>query len=164
MTTHGLRIRFEPTIQVVHLKAYTFAQLVRSDVLNRAVPWTGLMLRERVFRFHMNTNSGNVGSVVLAWLMPLGALGIAGGWPGMWLLSGAMLLLIWLLNGRFLFAAYGQFGAGFAARTAAFLPLMYWYQGLGLLLGVAAYAMGRSVARSRSRPDPAITILEPGAR
>ena len=164
MTRRGLRIRFEPSIQVVHLKAYTFSHLVRSDVLNRAIPWTGLMLRERVFRFQLNTRAGNVGSVAIAWLLPLGVFGIVGGRPGMWLLEAAMLLLLWKLNDAFLLAARRRFGVWFTVRAAAFLPVMYWYQGFGFLLGVGAYVLGRSVARPRSRPEPTITILEPEAR
>ncbi len=164
MVQRGLRIRFEPAIQLVHLKTYTFAQLVRSDIFNRAIPWTGLMLRERVFRFQMNTRAGNVGSVVLAWLLPLGALAIMLGWPVAWPMTAAILLLVWSFNAAFLLAASRRFGLGFAARAAAFLPLMYWYQGLGLLTGVAAYALGRSVARQRVHPDVAVTVLEPEAQ
>lgn len=39
----GYRIRFQPDLTVKHLKAWTLAGLIRSDVLDRGVPWTELM-------------------------------------------------------------------------------------------------------------------------
>ena len=43
MVLLGHRIRFVPDIQLVHLKGYTLAQMVRSDIFHRAIPWTGLI-------------------------------------------------------------------------------------------------------------------------
>ena len=34
-----------------------------------------------------------------------------------------------------------QFGAWFTLRAAAFLPLMYFYHGVGLVAGVIAYLL-----------------------
>jgi GT2 family glycosyltransferase len=163
MTRQGHRIRFEPSIQVMHLKSYTLTRMVRSDIVHRAIPWTGLMLRERIFRNDLNTRSGNVGSVVLAWLMPPAMLAGALGWSVSWGLAVVALAGIWLLNGAFLAACRRQLGAWFALRTAAFLPLMYFYHGVGLVAGVAAYALGGSVARQRGAPSPDYRLIEPGA-
>lgn len=38
MSRRGHRIRFDPSIQLVHLKDYTLAGMVRSDILHRAIP------------------------------------------------------------------------------------------------------------------------------
>ena len=46
----GHRIRLHKELQVTHLKHYTFAGLIRSDVIGRAIPWTRIMLDSRVIR------------------------------------------------------------------------------------------------------------------
>lgn len=163
MTRAGHRIRFEPSIQVVHLKRYTLTGMVRSDIFHRAIPWTGLMLRERVFRNDLNTRGGNVLSVAAAWLIPVamlaGLIGVRAGW---WLAAAAV-LLIWVLNGAFLAAGARRLGARFACGAVVFLPLMYFYHGLGLLAGVLSYLSGGSVARERPAPRADYRVIEPGS-
>ena len=167
----GHRILFEPSIQIVHLKGYTLRQLIRSDIVLRAIPWTGLMLRERVVRNDLNTRSGNVASVALAWLVPPALVAAVLGWARgssiasttAWIASAAAVGLITLLNRRFLAAARGRLGCWFALRAAAFLPVMYLYHGVGLIAGVLAYARGASVARRRDAPEPDYVIHEPEA-
>ena len=162
MIREGLRIRFEPDIQIVHLKAYTFRSMVRSDILHRAIPWTGLMLREKIFRSDLNTRSGNVLSVVLAWLIPLfaaaGALGPGFGFAAV--AVAAAVATIGVLNGPFIGAARREFGLWFAARAVAFLPVMYFYHGVGLLAGVWTYLRGGSVAQRRAAPEPVYQLRE----
>jgi len=163
MTRAGHRIRFEPAIQVVHLKHYTLGGMVRSDIFYRAIPWTGLMLRERVFRNDLNTRRGNVGSVVAAWLIPAAVLAGAAGLRAGWWVAAAALLTIWLLNGAFLAAGARRLGARFALGAAVFLPFMYFYHGLGLLAGVLSYLFGGSVARDRPAPSAEYRVIEPGS-
>jgi len=163
MTRQGHRIRFEPSIQVVHLKSYTLGQMVHSDIFHRAIPWTGLMLRERVFRNDLNTSSGNVGSVVAAWLAPLAMLAALLGWQPAWQVAVLAIAAIWLLNRDFLLACDRQFNAWFTLRAAAFLPLMYFYHGLGLLAGIASFVRGGSVSSPREAPKPDYRVIEPGS-
>lgn len=160
MIREGHRIRFEPDIQIVHLKAYTLRTMIRSDILHRAIPWTGLMLREKIFRSDLNTRSGNVASVTLAWLIPLflaaGVAGFSVGWMG----AAAAALTIAALNAPFLAAGRREFGLWFAIRAAAFLPVMYFYHGIGLIAGVATYLRGGSVAKRRAPPEPVYQLRE----
>lgn len=159
----GHRIRFEPGIQLVHLKHYTFLDMVRSDILHRAIPWTGLMLRERVFRNDLNTRSGNIASVALACAVPAAMVAGLAGLAAGWVLAAVAAVAVVALNGPLVRAARAAYGLRFAVLTAAFLPLMYLYHGLGLVLGVGAYFAGRSVARPRTRPVAEYAILEPDA-
>jgi hypothetical protein len=154
----GHRIRFQGDIQVTHLKSYTFREMMRSDILHRAIPWTGLMIRERIWRSDLNTKGGNVASVALSWLIPLApfALGLPLGAP----VSAVAVATIWLLNARFLAVCLRQFGTGFLVRSLLFLPVMYFYQGVGLLAGLVTYARGGSVARKREVPQAVIEIRE----
>lgn len=41
---HGHRIVLDPTIQATHLKRWTFAGMVRTDLLDRGMPWARLIL------------------------------------------------------------------------------------------------------------------------
>ncbi len=160
MIRQGHRIRFEPAIQMVHLKAYTLKSMVRSDILHRAIPWTGLMLRERVFRSDLNTRSGNVVSVVLAWLIPLLVVAAALGVDAGGILAAAAVVTIAFLNRAFLGAGRHAFGWWFAVRAALFLPVMYFYHGVGLIAGTITYYRGGSVAQRREPPKPEYEIRE----
>lgn len=162
----GHRVRFQPDIQMVHLKGYTFRQMIRSDIFHRAIPWTGLMLRERIFRSDLNTRSGNVLSVVLAWLLlPVSLvvsiqLGVAEGIVA----AGTVVAAIALLNARFLARCRHHFGLWFLVRSILFLPVMYFYHGVGLLAGIAVYLRGGSVAKKREPPKPKYDVLQGGTQ
>ena len=45
LTDAGHRVALDPALQVQHLKAWTAADMVRTDVLRRAAPWAALLLR-----------------------------------------------------------------------------------------------------------------------
>lgn len=94
MRAAGFRIRLERGIQVRHLKRWTLAVMVRTDVFRRGVPWMLLLLRSgRGSREvgHLNLTGGSIASTVLAWTatisllaapwistLPLAALAVAG--------------------------------------------------------------------------------------
>ncbi|MBZ0272286.1 glycosyltransferase, partial [bacterium] len=65
LTGAGGRIALDPSIRVRHEKRYTFAGLVVSDVLARAVPWTLLMARRRVVHADLNLKPANLLSALL---------------------------------------------------------------------------------------------------
>jgi glycosyltransferase involved in cell wall biosynthesis len=151
------RIRFRGDIQVSHLKGYTFTELVVSDIVNRAIPWTTLMIRDRIWKNDLNTKNANVASVALSWLIPLLPITTAllsGG-----IIAAACLLIIWMANSGLLRAALRHFGFFFLVKAMLFIPVMYFYQGLGLMAGIAAYAFGRPVTRDRRPPDARYEIL-----
>jgi hypothetical protein len=70
MRAAGLRIRLERTIQVKHLKRWTLAGMVRTDVLRRGIPWCLLLLegggRPRELGM-LNLTGGAFASAALAW-------------------------------------------------------------------------------------------------
>ena len=75
-----LSIRLCPEIQATHLKRWTLANLWRTDIFARAVPWTRLLLRERHLPNDLN----------LGWRSRLGALCV---WTATALLVGGAALL-----------------------------------------------------------------------
>ena len=156
------RILFCNDIQVSHLKAFTLKELVLSDILDRAVPWTGLMIRDRMWRNNLNTSSGNMLSVFCSWLIPLAVLMAA--FVNFCLGGGVVigaLLFIWFSNRGLLGVANRNFGFIFWVKSLFFIPFMYFYQGIGLVLGIFIYlTWGGPVKHNKRPPDPEYTIFE----
>src|SRR5262249_21341174 len=50
----GRRIRLAKDVQATHLKKWTLWGVVKSDVCDRAIPWTRLLLRERTLPNDLN--------------------------------------------------------------------------------------------------------------
>lgn len=144
----GYRVRLVKDLQFTHLKTYTLASLVRSDVRDRAIPWTRLMLEKHMFRNDLNTKSNNVASVVVAFLILLFPLW---GWflPfGLWVFA-ALIALFLALNLDFLAFVTRTRGIGFGLEAAVMNWFFYIYSGLGLLLGIGAFAREK-VKRGRA--------------
>ena len=92
----GKTIRLLKSLQVTHLKRWTIAGLLRSDIAERAIPWTRLAC-ERGLPRDLNFRLSDRLSSVLAWLLPLGLA--AGAWrPSGLILAAAAALLLLLLN------------------------------------------------------------------
>lgn len=64
-------------LRVKHLKRWTFWKLVRTDVMDRGIPWTELILRDRSMPNDLNLQISQRVSVALAFLLFFSALGIA---------------------------------------------------------------------------------------
>lgn len=138
--TAGHRIRLCPDIQLTHNKRYSLASLIKSDVFQRAVPWTRIMLERGVYRNDLNTSSNNVASVIVVYLMLAGLVFFRpGGMIAPLALEMALLLLLAGLNRSFLSYVRALRGNGFAVRTLAMIWLQYFYSGLGLAAGVLAH-------------------------
>lgn len=143
----GHQIRLIKDLQFTHLKTYSLAGLVRSDMLNRAIPWTRLMLKQHIFRNDLNTKSNNVASVVLSFLLLLAPLWVwfmpLSGW-----LVAVLLLLFVLANFGFLSFVTRERGLVFGVKCIAMSWFFYLYSGLGLLLGVGMFVSERVRARA----------------
>lgn len=144
----GYRVRLVKDLQFTHLKTYTLASLVRSDVRDRAIPWTRLMLERNIFRNDLNTKGNNVASVVVAFLILL--LPLWGWWLpfGMWAFAGLVLVFL-ALNLDFLAFVTRTRGVRFGLEAVLMNWFFYVYSGLGLLLGVGAFAREK-VKRART--------------
>lgn len=133
----GGRIRLARQVQVKHLKAWTLAGLLRSDILDRGIPWTRLMLRDGVFRTDLNLQAHNRISVVAVY----GLLAALVAWslhpPAIWLAAGLAGLLFWLNLNLYRFF-YRKRGLFFVVRVIPLHWLYYGYNavsfGCGLLL------------------------------
>jgi hypothetical protein len=67
----GARIELDPAIQGTHLKAYTLAEMLHVDTVERAIPWVELMLAGRAPRRSLNAGARHRAAALLA----IGAVG-----------------------------------------------------------------------------------------
>ena len=134
----GYRILLDKTLQFTHAKKYSLVSLIKSDVFNRSIPWTKLMLRQHIFRNDLNTKTNNILSVVLAWLIAVMALLVpltpiaAIGWA-----AAAVPFVI--LNIPFYAFVFRERGIFFTLGTVVMNWFNYLYSGIGLLMGLVEY-------------------------
>lgn len=57
LTAKGHKILINKTIQVKHLKRWTLANLIRTEVFNRGIPWTQLVIADRKIPNDLNLES-----------------------------------------------------------------------------------------------------------
>lgn len=135
----GYPILLVKDLQFTHLKKYTLVSLVHSDMFHRAIPWTRLMLDRRIFRNDLNTRSNNLASVVVVFLL-LGAPLWVWFVPLGFVLAAALAVLFVLLNLDFIRFVTRERGWWFGVRATGMTWFNYMYSGVGLLLGVVAFA------------------------
>jgi GT2 family glycosyltransferase len=129
MVAAGYPIRLIKSLQVKHLKRWTAWSILTTDIRDRALPWTRLLLRQGALVNDLNLQTGQRVSVALAMLSafcvfaffvtPLAFV------P--WLLAG--LALCWL-NRRFYEFLWQQRGAAFVARVLPWHWLYFVYSGI----------------------------------
>jgi hypothetical protein len=123
----GHRIRLCPEVQATHLKQWTLASLWRTDIFDRAVPWTRLILRQPGMPSDLNLSWRSRLAAAVAWMM-LGSallatgLALAGSngwspWAGGAVAVAALATL--LLSGDLFRFFYRQGGLPFALGAAA---------------------------------------------
>lgn len=76
LRTSGRTIHLTKEIQVTHLKRWTLWALVRTDILDRAIPWTLLMLRDKTVPVDLNLRASHQLSVVILYGLLLLAVGL----------------------------------------------------------------------------------------
>ncbi len=70
----GAKIVLDPSMQIKHRKRWTFASMLRTDIRDRAIPWTRLILSRAKMQNDLNTSLGQRLSVFLVLLSPLSAV------------------------------------------------------------------------------------------
>jgi len=133
LTNMGHKILLDKTLQVKHLKKWTLHTLLRADVLDRAVPWTSLMLenkevvRDLNLQLRSKISSCLVGLLIL--MLVLAPLINE-------FLYGALIViaLIAALNLRFYGFMFQERGLGFALLAFLMHLFYYFYSGLTFVL------------------------------
>jgi cellulose synthase/poly-beta-1,6-N-acetylglucosamine synthase-like glycosyltransferase len=76
LTIAGYRVMLEPWLTACHLKRWTVRGMITSDVRDRGIPWTQLMLRYGRLNSNLNVKNSSRLCVVLAYLT-LAAIALA---------------------------------------------------------------------------------------
>jgi glycosyltransferase involved in cell wall biosynthesis len=134
----GCEIYLNKQIQVTHCKNYTFVTLIKSDVLNRAIPWTNLMLHRKIFRSDLNVKINNVLSVPVAFLV-LFNLPLIYFLPKSAFVFLLLCGLFLLLNERFFRFVLKERGTKFTIKTILMNWFSYLYSGVGLVIGFFSF-------------------------
>jgi glycosyltransferase involved in cell wall biosynthesis len=133
----GHRILMARDIEVVHRKKYTFASMVYSDVCGRAVPWVLIMLKNRRIHFDLNLRPRNILSFIAVWSILLALYPLNLPWSAICILGSVIVFCF--LNAGLLRSMRNQSGWLFALKAAPLAYFSYFYQGVGLTLGVWRY-------------------------
>ena len=154
LTLAGRRIVLARDVQATHLKRWTLASIVRTDVLQRGVPWLMLMKRLKVMENDLNVRRGQKVCVVLAGLFVLSLL--AAPWlPASLALTALCASAVVILNAEFYrFLARTQ-GVAFASASVPLHLLYYNCCGVSVVLALALWHAGpRALRRGESLPTP----------
>jgi glycosyltransferase involved in cell wall biosynthesis len=142
---HGGRIRLDPSLQVKHLKRWTLKGLLRTDIFDRAIPWTMLVLRNGSMPNDLNLRIDQRCSVALVCLSPL----LAARLPALSLISLLLTILLNLPLYRFLARRRGWW---FAVRAMPLHSLYFLYSGLAMMTGVTLHVL--RVGKTSPAPAP----------
>jgi hypothetical protein len=129
---------------------YSPAELVRSDLLHRAIPWTQIMLEKRIYRNDLNTRYENVASGVISFFI-LVTLPLIPCRPSLAIILPLLFLLLFFLNWKFYQFIYGEKGLWFLLRAVVANWFGYLYSGLGVVIGMASYFL-KPVLTRRAKP------------
>jgi hypothetical protein len=139
---HGGRIRLAKQIQVTHLKRWTFWGMLHTDVWDRALPWTTLILRSRHLPNDLNLQTAHRLSALS--MLALAVILSVGWWlPLAWLAAPPALAVLLFCN-RTLYAFFLEHrGVWFLSRAVPLHVLYYTYSSLAFAYGVAFTALRR---------------------
>jgi len=106
----GLVVWLCSDVQATHLKRWTLGNLLVTDIRDRAVPWTRLIVRSKRLPADLNLSPTSRWSAVAAWAIVLSA-GLGFWFPLAWVgVLGALIGLAWLNSGLYRFF-FGNGGA-----------------------------------------------------
>ena len=137
MRADGRKMLLDKRLQVKHLKAWTFWSLIRTDILDRGIPWIELILRNARLPDDLNVQVSQRISIVLVYLLSLSVLVLAIHFQGVVvvpLLCVAFLLIsnYWLF-GSSSSAARSRPLVWTGAALGVSVLLVYWQQMLLLI-------------------------------
>jgi len=142
LTAAGFVVRLDPSLRACHLKRWTIASMVASDIRDRGVPWTQLILRGGRFNNDLNLKSRYRACVVLAYAaLAISALAIYE--PLMLLAIPVLIATLVLLSRRYYRYFYRQRGLWFALRVVPLHYLYHLYNGLSFAVGTVLYYLSR---------------------
>ncbi|MBI4589387.1 MAG: glycosyltransferase [Candidatus Rokubacteria bacterium] len=157
MWRRGYRIVLDKTLQVKHLKRWEWRGWLRTDIYQRAIPWSKLILETGVLPRDLNLQMSHrisalwVGLLALALpLMFLENLAVFGGALYGALVTVSLLLVVTLLvlNRKMYAFFWRKRGIGFMAFAIPLHFLYYFYSGLAFVLCWVRHKVRAGVKRA----------------
>jgi glycosyltransferase involved in cell wall biosynthesis len=138
----GYALRVEPDARGCHLKRWTLTGGVVSDIRDRGIPWVQLILGRRTMTNDLNTSAGLRWSVVLSYLLLVGAIATIVR-PYFWWAPVATLAALVAINFRYYRWFAAREGLWFAVRVVAVHTLHHLSNGISLVAGATIYFVAR---------------------
>jgi len=143
----GHKILLCKELQVKHLKRWGVLSLLKSDIFDRAVPWTQLMLRHRRLLNDLNLRTSSRMSGLLSFALLSSLVG------ALWrtaLLAAALAcgILLYALNAPLFRFFRRKRGLTFALRALLWHWFYYLYSSAAFVAGVLFYPTCRGISRA----------------
>ena len=144
----GGRILLDPAIQVQHLKRWTLAGMIKTDIFDRGIPWTRLILRAGRMPDDLNVRWSQRLSVVLSFLS-ITALASGSGKTAL-----ACLFAVLALNLPFFIFLAARRRFWFVLYALPVHLLFHFYSGVAFGLGVATHLLSTfGATESEAAPE-----------
>jgi cellulose synthase/poly-beta-1,6-N-acetylglucosamine synthase-like glycosyltransferase len=143
----GGKIRLVHDLLGTHLKKWTLVEVARTDILQRALPWSRMLLSSGKVVNDLNLSPAEKirAVVALAWIASVIVLPFAFVAPTVALGAAAMSILVAIANWRFIQYFARTRGAGFALAAVLYHQVYYLYSS-----AVYAYCVLEHALRRRS--------------
>jgi glycosyltransferase involved in cell wall biosynthesis len=128
----GGRIRLIPEFQGTHLKVWRLVELIRTEIVSRALPWSRLMLAQTGLVDDLNVSRPERMRAVAAGIFVIALISALAGWIPWWAGVLATLAVAWA-NRDLLALFHRRRGVWFAIRGLAFHQLYYLYSGFSFV-------------------------------
>ncbi len=145
MKRSGHRIRLAKSLQCKHLKSWSALSLLKSDIFDRALPWTELILRDRSLINDLNLKHSNRLSTVLVFAFVI--LLFTGFFdPGILRAAAALFAAFLALNFRLYRFLFSKRGFWFMMMAVPWHCIYYLCCGTAFAVGLARTVLVKSPA------------------
>lgn len=151
LTAAGHLIVLDDNIKVTHLKRWTLWTMIKSDIFDRAVPWTWLMMRAGKVPNALNVTTAQRTSVTLVYLTALAVVG-AIWFPLALAIAATLALTVTALNWDFYRYLALHRSIWFALGAIPVHWLYFAYCGFSVIWGALAFLMSRERKSVGSSP------------
>lgn len=124
----GLTLHLLKDLQIKHLKKWEFVSMLKTDILNRAIPWTELLISRKNNEYDLNLSLSNRVSTLLVFLLPIFII--------TWIFNGvsyfisSVIILLFVLNWKFYLFLLNKRGLLFLLKSLPFHWLYFFSSGL----------------------------------
>jgi glycosyltransferase involved in cell wall biosynthesis len=151
LKVRGGRILLDPAIQVQHLKCWTLGSMIKTDIFDRGIPWTRLILRSGSMPNDLNVRWSQRLSVALASILA-GAVLLGAGYTAL-----ACTLALVRLNWPFYSLVSKRLGFWSGLRAVPLHFLFHFYCGAAFLLGASMHLFSGAEPAASEVPDEQIS-------